>query len=173
MPLAQAGTMTLSYLSVGFIRFSIDSQVYIPLSSQIGSVTLEQSQLVIVPTVPAMFAQLVGLIFTILTAVKLVHVQFKPMGHGRKRSFAGTFKILIMNLGSLIIFCSFILTREVNKKIFRGDTIFGSTRADHGFILCSVTVIPVLTSLCNPIVYLIFTPRSRRVNVVVNNNNNQ
>ena len=101
--------------------------------------------------------QIGAMIASVLTITELVKVYLNPVSEGagkEENRIRSCSKILLTNLGSLILVIVIIITA------FQSDV-----ERDHGVTLGNVmtylmfqTVIPSLISMLNPIIYIILTP---------------
>ena len=97
----------------------------------------------------------------------------KPMSDtARRNSVSASLKILITNLGSIATIVVYIVKAYVSNL---GSVTANSSWEDFtirtleqmpwfsGFVICYSAVVPVLLSTLNPVIYIIFTPGSRKI----------
>ena len=119
-----------------------------------------------------------AVVASLLTVYELVKSHMKPVSGGTQgRKTRSSLKILITNVGSVVILSAY----AVQAKGIRGDE--GGIGLTEGIVYLMTAVgIPSITSMLNPIIYIILTPkcslsfkkkRERSVRVVVKDTSSQ
>ena len=103
--------------------------------------------------------QVAAITASILTIIELGRNYFKPMSSTtKKRSVMGSVKILLANTGSILLLVFMVLSATIVNPAGEG----GQAEGEWAVFVLSV-VLPVLSSVLNPIIYVILTPSSRKL----------
>ena len=118
----------------------------------------------------ALLLQILAIGTSFLTIREMVQMYKKPMSDtARRNSVFASLKILITNLGSIATIGVYVVKAYVSAVTVNSSwedltiRILEQIPWFSGFVICYTAVVPVLLSTLNPVIYIIFTPGSRKI----------